>query len=160
MKNLTEEQAFNRAASLCSASECCKADISDKLRRWQMSATEVERIVTRLESERFIDESRYAKAFVRDKYRFNKWGIVKISQLLRMKHISDADIDCALEEIDRQEYLNILRDLLRSKQKDVRAASDYEKTMKLVHFAMGRGFEADDIRQILKGTYEDDMPDD
>lgn len=150
MKTHTEEEALNRIASLCSTSEHCLSEVTDKLKRWQISSNAAERIIAYLLKEKFIDESRYAKAFVRDKYRFAKWGTIKISQALRLKQINPADIRMALDEINRNEYLAILTTLLQTKQKNIRAKSTYEFTGKLIRYGLSRGFDLNDIQHVLE----------
>lgn len=150
MKTYTEEEALNRIASLCSTSEHCLSEVTDKLKRWQICSNAAERIIAYLLKENFIDESRYAKAFVRDKYRFAKWGMIKISQALRLKQINPADIRMALDEINRNEYLAILKTLLQTKQKNIRAKSTYEFTGKLIRYGLSRGFDLNDIQHVLE----------
>jgi regulatory protein len=99
--------------------------------------------------EKYIDDKRYAEAFVRDKYRFNKWGRIKIAQGLRMKGIDSETISNAMETINETEYLSILRDLIKTKRKSIRGKNDYEINGKLARFATGRGFEYGAIRQCL-----------
>ena len=112
-----------------------------------------------LVEERYLDTTRYSRFFTRDKYRFNQWGRMKIIQALRMRHVPAEDIEVGLEEIDAQEYDNILRDLLEKKARSLKATSDYERNTKLVRFAAGRGFTMDEImRHIRQGGF-DEYPD-
>ena len=105
--------------------------------------------------ERYIDNRRYAEAFVRDKYRFNKWGRIKIAQGLRMKGIDNDMIEAAMETINEKEYIDILRDLIKAKRKSTRGASEYEINGKLIRFATGRGFEFDTIRKCINDNVGD-----
>ena len=119
------------------------------MRRWELDETVQNRIIARLVKERYIDDERYARAFVKDKIRYNKWGRRKVQQALWQKHI-DSDVQQrVLDEIDEKEYLDVLRPLLKQKRKSIKAASDYEQNQKLVRFALGRGFSFDIIRQCL-----------
>ena len=119
------------------------------MRRWELDETVQNRILARLVKERYIDDERYARAFVKDKIRYNKWGRRKVQQALWQKRI-DSDIQQrVLDEIDEKEYLDVLRPLLKQKRKSIKAASDYEQNQKLVRFALGRGFSFDIIRQCL-----------
>ena len=119
------------------------------MRRWELDETVQNRIIDRLIKERYVDDERYARAFVKDKIRYNKWGRRKVQQALWQKHV-DADIQQrVLDEIDEKEYLDILRPLLKQKRKSIKAESDYELNQKLVRFALGRGFGFDIIRQCL-----------
>ena len=119
------------------------------MRKWELSEAVQARVMARLVKERYVDDERYARAFVKDKIRYNKWGLRKVQQALWLKHI-DSDIQqTVLDEIDDVEYLKVLKPLLKQKSKGIKAESDYERNQKLVRFALGRGFTFDIIRQCL-----------
>ena len=146
---MTEQEAYLQLAALCAQAEHCQQEMRDKMRRWELDETVQNRIIDRLIKERYVDDERYARAFVKDKIRYNKWGRRKVQQALWQKHI-DAEIQLrVLDEIDEKEYLDILRPLLKQKRKSIKAESDYELNQKLVRFALGRGFGFDIIRQCL-----------
>ena len=148
-KEITEQEAYLQLAALCAQAEHCQQEMRDKMRRWEFDETAQNRIIARLVKERYIDDERYARAFVKDKIRYNKWGRRKVQLALWLKHI-DADIQQrVLDEIDEKEYLDVLRPLLKQKRKSIKAESDYELNQKLVRFALGRGFGFDIIRQCL-----------
>ena len=148
-KEMTEQEAYLQLAALCAQAEHCQQEMRDKMRRWELDDTVQDRIIARLVKERYIDDERYARAFVKDKIRYNKWGRRKVQQALWLKHI-DTDVQLrVLDEIDEKEYLDVLRPLLKQKRKSIKAASDYELNQKLVRFALGRGFSFDIIRQCL-----------
>ena len=148
-KEMTEQEAYLQLAALCAQAEHCQQEMRDKMRRWELDETVQNRIIARLVKERYVDDERYARAFVKDKIRYNKWGRRKVQQALWLKHI-DSDIQQrVLDEIDEKEYLDVLRPLLKQKRKSVKAESDYELNQKLVRFALGRGFSFDIIRQCL-----------
>ena len=148
-KEKTEEEAFLQLASLCANAEHCQYEMLEKMKRWELSDEAQARVMARLIEERYVDDRRYARAFVKDKIRYNKWGYRKVQQGLWMKRI-DKDIqDEILDEIEETEYLNVLKPLLKQKRKSIKANSDYELNQKLVRFAYGRGFTFDIIRQCL-----------
>ena len=148
-KDMTEQEAYLQLAALCAQAEHCQQEMRDKMRRWELDETVQNRIIDRLIKERYIDDERYARAFVKDKIRYNKWGRRKVKQGLWQKRI-DADIQQrVLDEIDDKEYLDVLRPLLKQKRKSIKAANDYELNQKLMRFALGRGFGFDIIRQCL-----------
>lgn len=148
-KDMTEQEAYLQLAALCAQAEHCQQEMRDKMRRWELDETIQGRVLQRLIKERYVDDERYARAFVKDKIRYNKWGRRKVQQALWQKRI-DADIQQrVLDEIDEKEYLDILRPLLKQKRKSVKAANDYELNQKMVRFALGRGFTFDIIRQCL-----------
>lgn len=159
MSELTEKEALNKAAAYCTASEHCLSEVGAKLTQWEVDADAKERILKRLVDERFIDEERYCRFFVNDKFKFNKWGRIKISQALYMKKIpSEMSRDC-LNEIDEKEYMNTLRSLLASKKKSIHASDDYQLNMKLIRFALSRGFEMNIIRKCMQLSDEYDSMD-
>jgi len=155
MKEVTEQGAYLQLAQLCARAEHCQYELIEKMRRWEMSDEAQARVMQRLVSERYVDDERYARAFVRDKIRYNKWGRRKVEQALWMKHIDDDIRSRALSEVDDEEYLSVLRPLLKQKRRSIKAASDYELNQKLVKFALGRGFTFDIIRQCIDGDVDE-----
>ena len=137
----TANEVFNRLSARCSTTELCLYDIQKKLDATDLTEKEKESIVRRLLDEGFVDEARYARAFVRDKFRFSGWGKVKIAQGLRARQISRTDIQEALTEIDDDDYRRALREALKAKSRTLRGSSEYERNAKLIRFAQSRGYE-------------------
>lgn len=146
---LNFEQGLQRAVGLCSQSEHCVADITEKLLRWGVSREDSDRIIDRLIDEKYIDESRYALAYVRDKVRFSHWGRVKIKCMLRMLRISEQDISNAFDSFDEDEYLGVLEGVIESKRKTLPEAESYASRVKLIRFALQRGFEMHEIAKFI-----------
>ena len=156
---MSEQEVLLRLTSLCSTAEHCSHEMLEKMRRWEIDEDTQARIMEYLVKEKYIDDERYARFFAKDKIRYNKWGRRKVEQAMWQKHI-DADIQQrVLDDVDEEEYLAILRPLLKSKRKAVKASSDYEMNMKLIRFAMGRGFTMDIIRQCLDNDEFDEISD-
>lgn len=154
MKQKTEQDAYLTLAALCAQSEHCQYEMVEKMRKWELSEEAQARVMAKLVAERYVDDERYARAFVKDKVRYNKWGRRKVEQALWQKRI-DEDIRLRiLDEIDDEEYLNVLRPLLKQKRRSTKATSDYELNRKLMRFALSRGFSFDLIRQCI--DVEDD----
>ena len=149
-KECSVEEARIKSEAYCSVAERCKSEVEYKLALWEVSPDAWEGILEHLIQEGFIDETRYATSFVRDKYRFNQWGRVKITQALRMKRISDVDIREGLSAIDEEEYRTILIQLLVKKRRTLKCSSDYELNGKLIRFAASHGYEMNDILLSLK----------
>jgi regulatory protein len=148
-KEMTGQEAYLQLAALCAQAEHCEQEMRDKMKRWEIDETTQNKVIERLIKEHYIDEERYARAFVKDKIRYNKWGRRKVQQALWQKRISDDVQRLVLDEIDEKEYLDVLRPLLKQKRKSIKAESDYEMNQKLVRFALGRGFGFSIIRQCL-----------
>lgn len=158
-KQMTEQEAYLQLAAICAQAEHCEQEMRDKMKRLELDETVQNRLIERLIKERYIDNERYARAFVKDKIRYNKWGRRKVQQGLWMKRIDASIQQQVLDEIDEKEYLDVLRPLLKQKRKTTKASSDYELNQKLVRFALGRGFTFDIIRQCLDVDEEMDYPD-
>ena len=156
MNGKTENEAYLTLAALCARAEHCQWEMLEKMRRWELSEEAQARVMARLVEERYVDDERYARAFVNDKVRYNKWGRRKVEQALWQKHIDEGVRQRVLDEVDDETYLAVLRPLLQQKRKATKAASDYELNQKLVRFALGRGFTYDIIRQCID---VDEVPD-
>ena len=160
-KEMTEQEVYLQLAAICAQAEHCEQEMRDKMKRWEIDETVQNRIIDRLTKERYIDNERYARAFVKDKIRYNKWGRRKVQQALWMKRIDQDIQQRVLDEIDEKEYLDVLRPLLKQKRKSIKADSDYEMNQKLVRFALSRGFTFNIIRQCLNvdeiEEYEEDF---
>ena len=126
------------------------------LERHGAEKPDIESIINNLVKEGFIDESRYARAFVHDKVRFAKWGKVKIAQALWQKRIPQDITDAALESIEDDEYLAALRDVVKAKFRTVKGATEYERKMKTMRSVCSRGYEPALVRKLLDLS---DLPD-
>jgi len=144
-----EAVVLRKALDYCSAQEHCSSEVEQKLRLWQAGDKLVAEIMAHLLKEGFIDEKRYAVAFARGKHRNLQWGRLKIRFELRQKRIPPAIINQALEELDEEEYLQVLREIIEKKLKSP-GKSSRENQLKVLRYAAGKGFEPDLIRKILK----------
>ncbi len=157
---LTPSQALNRAAALCSRSEQAPSDIRSKLSRWGLSAGDANRVMDQLAEEGFIDEQRYAQAFVKDRFAFNGWGRIKIAHQLRLKGIPAEAIQQALLLIDEQQYQDRLVELLQAKWRNVSDREPRAAWAAMMRFAASRGFEADLANQCIRQVTHTDVQDD
>ncbi len=152
---MTEQQALMKLTALCSGAEHCSYEMTEKMKKWEIDEETQDRIMEYLTMEKYVDDSRFCRAFIREKMRFNKWGRRKIELALFQKRIDRKMAAEALDEVDTGEYIAILRPMLRQKERSVKANSEYEKNMKLIKFAMSRGFTFDVIKECLSGDMDD-----
>ena len=158
-KEMTGQQAYQKLSELCARSEHCQQEMLEKMRQWGVSEEEQAQVMERLIKERYVDDDRFARAFIYDKIRYNKWGRRKVEQALSMKRIDEQISKSILDDIDDEEYLSILRPLLKQRRKSTKANSEYELTMKLIKFALSRGFTMDIIKQCIEVEDEDEFLD-
>ncbi len=154
---LSEKEALTRLAALCSQGEHCSYEMLEKMQKWGLAEDAQARVMERLVGGKFVDDERYARAFALDKVRYNKWGRRKVEQGLWLKRIDDDIRRRVLDDIDDEEYIRMLRPLLKSKARSVKASDGYERNMKLIRFAMGRGFTMDIIRRCIDGADDIDV---
>lgn len=159
MKQKTEQEAYLTLAALCAQAEHCQWEMVEKMRKWKIPEEAQARIMERLVKERYVDDERFARAFAKDKVRYNKWGRRKVEQALWQKHIDEDIRKNVLNEIDDEEYLSVLRPLLKQKRKSIKAQNDYELNQKLMRFALGRGFTFDIIKQCIDVEDEGELVD-
>ena len=154
-KLLTLDQILDKMAKYCAYQERCVKDVRDKLKTYDISQEDRDKILGYLIDNRFVNDVRFAKSFVRGKVNQSGWGINKIRFHLMQKGIAKEIIDEALGQTDEEVYRQRLIDILNNKSKTVKAANDFEKKRKLAAFAMQRGFEASLVWEVLKESFED-----
>ena len=147
--------ALSRAMSLCASNEHCSTEIHARLESWGLKSDDADRIIDMLVKENFINDKRYAEAFVSDKFRHNKWGKVKMAALLRAKRLPPDLIESALETLDEDQYRQTVRELMASHRRVTRAKSRFEMKGKLLRFGLSRGFESHILYDILNETEDD-----
>ncbi|MDE7376773.1 MAG: RecX family transcriptional regulator [Muribaculaceae bacterium] len=150
-KPTTAAQAMARLEELCARAEHCQSEMRDKLRTWGIPSGDAEKVIASLRQHKFVDDTRYARAYVHDKFSYQKWGRRKIAQGLMTKRISRDEISDALAEIDQEEYIETLTSLLKAKLRtDPSLLDTYEGRARLYRFALQRGFESQFISSVLK----------
>lgn len=152
----SENEAKYKAEAYCSSMERCVAEVEAKLEQWGAAPEISEKVIKHLLDKKYIDQKRFCAAFVRDKYRFNQWGRIKIRQALWLKKIPEALIAQGMEEIDEREYMEILSGLIEQKKRSVKARTEYERNGKLIRFAIGKGFEMEAVLRCVKQADSDD----
>lgn len=135
--------------ALCSQQEKCCIDIIQKLKIWKLSDKDIDKIIAYLVKEDFINEERYAKAFVNDKFKFNKWGKQKIKFALLQKKLSENVIEKALNMIDIEEYKLLIEKEVRKKMASLINDEPVKMKEKLIRFAISKGFEPDLIYPVV-----------
>ena len=153
-KPITEQEALQKLSALCARAEHSSDEMLEKMRRWQLADDARERVLDRLIDEKFVDDERFARLFVREKIRFDRWGRRKIEQALYQKGVASDISRRVLDEVDDEAYVAELKKLIAAKRRSVQAESDYEMRAKLTKYALGRGFDYNVIRQCIDGADE------
>ena len=149
-KPLTPDQVLDKMAKYCAYQERCEKDVRDKLKAFDIPQEEKTKIIEYLLDNRFVNDERFAKSFVRGKINQSGWGVNKIRFHLIQKGIDKEVIDEALGQTDEEVYRQRLIDILKTKSKTIKAANDFEKNRKLAAYAMQKGFEGVLVWEVLK----------
>ena len=147
----TPLQSIPKIQHYCAYQERCHAEVIDKLYSYGLNKKEIDQIVTQLIEDNYLNEERFARSFVNDKFRFNKWGRKKIAYQLKIKKVSAYNIKLGMKAIDEDDYLKLLakeandKIINLKKEKNIRT-----RNAKVFQYLMGRGFETDLISEVLK----------
>ena len=150
---LSPDQVLDKMAKYCAYQERCVKDVTEKLKTYDLPAKDREAILLYLLDNRFVNDERFTKAFVKGKVNQSGWGLNKIRFHLTQKGISKELIANVLQEQDAEIYRQRLIDILKATSKTIKAESDFERTRKLAAFAMQRGFEASLVWEVLKEVF-------
>ena len=149
----TPLQALPKIQHFCAYQERCHAEVIDKLYSFGLNKKEIEQIVTQLIEDNYLNEERFARSFVNDKFRFNKWGRKKIEYQLKAKKVSAYNIKSGMKAIDEDDYLKLLQKEANNKLESLKNEKNIRtKNAKVFQYLLGRGFESNLISDVLKIT--------
>lgn len=142
-KPLTPDEALAKMENFCAYRERCPQEVQLKMKTLGISGEIARQIYQVLESDGYVDELRFARAFAGGKFRLNHWGRVRIRLELQRRGIASKFIELALQEIDEAEYQDLLQKLLAKKQQQYQADSDPLGNRKAAASLIRAGFEPD-----------------
>ena len=152
-KVYTTLQGLAKAQDWCAYQERCQQEVRDKLYSYGLHEAEVEQIISRLISDNYVNEERFAKAYAGGKFRIKKWGRHKIKAGLRARKISEYCMKMAFKEIDETKYIKTVKKLLESKAKLIKEKNAIRKKYKLLRYAASKGYEQALIMEILNEDF-------
>ena len=142
-KTKSATEALQSLMRLCARAEKSSGDALRLMRTWGVPEIERQGVLTKLIEQRYIDDSRYAEAYTREKVQLAGWGARKIAMHLRQKGVASDIITTTLAHLDTDEMESKLKDKLHRKLRSTKAATDYELKGKLLRYALGLGYEYD-----------------
>ena len=146
----TADEALASLMRLCARAEKCEGDARRLMRRWGVAPSDMEQVLARLVRDRFIDDSRYAELFVREKLNLSGWGAYKIRTALRRKEVAAEIIEEALGQLDAQKLRDRLQERLERKLRTVRAKTTYELKNKLFRYGLSLGYDFESVRDVVE----------
>lgn len=156
-KKPTKDEMLVRMAGLCAGAEQCTADIRAKILKSGFSADDASQMIEYLQTNKYLDDSRYARAYASDKVRFSGWGRMKVRMGLRAKGMSDSIIAQALENVSEADYKDSLLRALAAKARSLNL-SDVKDRQKLYRHLASRGFESSLIIAAIKSALNPHNP--
>lgn len=147
---LTPESAYARLEVLCNRAEHSTGELRDRLRRWGLTPGDANSVIERLASRRLVDDSRFARMFVREKIEYCGWGRRKIAMALRAKGVDAETTAETLDDIDTEIYDSRLTEIVGRKLRSLPDPASYESRTKAFRFAVGRGFEPDRVIKAIQ----------
>ena len=144
-KTKTAQQALQSLMRMCARSERSSGDALRLMKRWGLTDEDARKVLSRLQTERFIDDARYAEAFVRDKLNLSGWGAYKIKAALRAKGVSKEIVeDVVAPMLAETDMTERLEEIMRRRLRTLKYSSAYEAKTKLIRFAASRGYDLDE----------------
>lgn len=143
------QEAKLKVEAYCAYQERCDFEIREKLKSWHLYQEDIEVLIAHLIQSNFLNEERFASAFVSGKFNIKKWGRIKIRQHLKQKRISDYSINKALSEIEDLAYLETINQLIEAKSRLISTKDEWDKRVKLTRYLQGKGFEMELIQDAL-----------
>lgn len=160
-RDKTPDEALAALMRLCARAEKSEGDARRLMRGWGVADGDADKVVARLVGDRFIDDARYAGAFVREKLRLSGWGEYKIRAALQRKGIARETIDAALAEADRTGMAERLRAQLERKTRLTHYATRYELKNKLLRYGLALGYDYETVHETVASMVADpDLCDD
>ena len=147
---MTADQILDKMAKYCAYQERSVKEVTDKLKTFEISEKAREEMINYLIDNKFVNDERFAHAFVRGKINQSGWGVNKIRFHLIQKGVSKEIIDEALQSFDEEAYRQRLVEVLKAKAKTVKAANDFERNRKLAAYAIQKGFEAPLVWEVIR----------
>ena len=151
MQKYSYEMCLMKARAYCDRAERAHKDVRNKLVQWGLFSTDREKIISILIEEDLLNETRYAEAFANDKFRFNKWGILKIEQALKAKGVSERNIRDALKRIDPRAYEETVREIAQKRldREAGKGLQNWQKEQKVMRYLLSRGFDSAIVKKVL-----------
>lgn len=147
---LSKEDALFHMQKVCSVQDRCSSEIRTRLIEHGVYGEDLEQVLAELIIDNFLNEERYAKAYVSGKFKIKKWGKIKIRQELKFRKISEYSMKKAFQEIDYDDYLFTITNLLEKKNATLRAKDKWDRKKKLTSYAQQKGYEYDVIKEALE----------
>lgn len=154
VKTYTVEEAKRKLEAFCAYQERYHKEVVEKLQKMRMIPLAIDEIIVHLIQNNFLNEERFAQSFARGKFRYKKWGRIRIKRELKLRELSAFTIQAALNEIDEEEYMHIFNVLAEKKQSEIKEKNSWKAKRKLADYLLYRGWESDLVYDKVNELYD------
>ena len=149
-KHFTLQEAREKIRAFCAYRERSQYEVKNKLYEYGLYTDAVNEEISNLIQDNFLNEERFARAFVRGKFSIKKWGRIKIQQALYPHQLSDYILNKAFSEIDEDDYQKTLLQIIEKKSREVKLKNEFQRNGKIAQYAISRGFEPELVWEVIK----------
>ena len=142
-------EAKQKIEAYCAYQERCDFEVRQKLFSWNLKLEDVDALISDLITHNFLNEERFAEAYVSGKFRIKRWGRVKIRQQLKLKKISAYSINKGMSVIDDDEYIKTAKELIESKSRLIKSKNQWDKINKLKRYLSSKGYETELVHELV-----------
>lgn len=142
-------EAKQKIEAYCAYQERCDFEVRQKLFSWNLNLDDVDALISDLITHNFLNEERFAEAYVSGKFRIKRWGRVKIRQQLKLKKISAYSINKGMSVIDDDEYIKTAKELIESKSRLIKSKNQWDKINKLKRYLSSKGYETELVHELV-----------
>ncbi len=147
---ISDKKTAEKLQRFCAYRERSIKEVKDKLTALHVAPQEHALYIKMLQSQKFLDEKRFVSAFINDKFKINRWGRIKIRQLLLAYHVDEALIEKGFEKIDEAEYLKTLQQIINRYKPKTKGLDTYKAQQKILTHCYSKGFEPELVRMLLQ----------
>jgi regulatory protein len=151
-KRYTPGEGLKKAQAYCAYQERCQQEVRNKLYEWGLWPNDIEKIISDLITDNFLNEERFAKIYAGGKFRIKKWGRNRIILELKKRNISDYCVNRAMKELD-ENYQETLKKIILKKRQEIKEKNSLKKQYKIAQYAISRGFEPELVWDELKHLF-------
>lgn len=149
-KTYTVEEAKRALEHYCAYQERCHKEVQEKLKSMRMIPDAIDAVIVHLLTHNFLNEERFAKAYVRGKFKFKYWGRNRLTMELKRRQISRFNIQIGLKELEALDYYGTFEALAERKCEVIKETNTYKKRKKLADYLLYRGWESAMVYEKIK----------
>ena len=148
-KSYTFLEIKQKMASYCAYQDRCHQEVEQKMRDFLLVPEAKEEILLYLMKENYLNEERFTRSYIRGKFYIKSWGRNKIRNHLKFKGVTEKLINRCFDEIEEADYQQTLIKIFAKYAEKLKGLQDYQRKSKTITYLLGRGFEYEEIRQML-----------